>query len=184
MFSGKTSIIRYLAGLSDSRLSEITLTETIDATELLGTFEPEEVSTLLESLNGCVGTIRNKLGLLLISSRDASLKNCFDRGFHISSDSDAVSQWLSLLKSQLPPVPTPNDFQNVIHEISRQITAAERLLLLISSNSSKMSFRWIDGQLLQSLERGDWLILRHINFASAAVLDRLNSLLEPNGNSS
>jgi midasin len=42
-------------------------------------------------------------------------------------------------------------------------------------------FEWVDGVLVKSLERGDWLVLDNANLCSASVLDRLNSLLEPNG---
>jgi midasin len=42
-------------------------------------------------------------------------------------------------------------------------------------------FEWVDGVLVKALERGDWLVLDNANLCSASVLDRLNSLLEPNG---
>ncbi|GAM90306.1 hypothetical protein ANO11243_083490 [Dothideomycetidae sp. 11243] len=45
----------------------------------------------------------------------------------------------------------------------------------------KGRFEWIDGTLIQAMERGDWLILDNANLCNPAVLDRLNSLLEPNG---
>jgi midasin len=38
-----------------------------------------------------------------------------------------------------------------------------------------------DGILIQALEQGRWLVLDNANLCSASVLDRLNSLLEPNG---
>jgi midasin len=45
----------------------------------------------------------------------------------------------------------------------------------------KARFVWIDGILVDALEEGKWLILDNANLCSPSVLDRLNSLLEPNG---
>ncbi|SMQ48959.1 unnamed protein product [Zymoseptoria tritici ST99CH_3D7] len=42
-------------------------------------------------------------------------------------------------------------------------------------------FEWIDGPLIEALQQGKWLILDNANLCSPSVLDRLNSLLEPNG---
>jgi uncharacterized protein YlaN (UPF0358 family) len=42
-------------------------------------------------------------------------------------------------------------------------------------------FEWVDGVLVKALEQGKWLVLDNANLCSASVLDRLNSLLEPNG---
>jgi midasin len=45
----------------------------------------------------------------------------------------------------------------------------------------KARFVWIDGILVDALQEGKWLILDNANLCSPSVLDRLNSLLEPNG---
>ena len=42
-------------------------------------------------------------------------------------------------------------------------------------------FEWMDGILVQALERGDWLVLDNVNLCNPTVLDRLNPLLEPGG---
>ena len=43
------------------------------------------------------------------------------------------------------------------------------------------AFVWQDSLLIKALEQGNWLVLDNANFASPTVLDRLNGLLEPNG---
>ena len=43
------------------------------------------------------------------------------------------------------------------------------------------AFEWVDGDLVNALERGEWVLLDNANFCSGSVLDRLNALLEPNG---
>ena len=47
--------------------------------------------------------------------------------------------------------------------------------------SSSGRFEWLDGPLINAMIRGEWIVLSHANLASSAVLDRLNSLFEPNG---
>ena len=42
-------------------------------------------------------------------------------------------------------------------------------------------FEWIDGPLVKAVEEGKWLVLENVNHCTSAVLDRLNALLEPNG---
>lgn len=42
-------------------------------------------------------------------------------------------------------------------------------------------FEWLDGVIVQALQKGDWLVLDNANLCNASVLDRLNSLLEPEG---
>ena len=42
-------------------------------------------------------------------------------------------------------------------------------------------FAWFDSFLLKSIKQGDWVLLKNCNKSNAAVLDRINSLLEPGG---
>ena len=50
-----------------------------------------------------------------------------------------------------------------------------------AENVNTSKFEWIDGILIDALREGRWLILDNANLCSPSVLDRLNSLLEPNG---
>ena len=43
------------------------------------------------------------------------------------------------------------------------------------------SFEWVDGVVVTALKTGAWLLIDNVNLCSPSVLDRLNSLLEPNG---
>jgi midasin len=77
---------------------------------------------------------------------------------------------------------------------------AERLLKLVSPTSevgavlarvvetlskpmtvTNPRFEWLDGVIIRALQSGQWLVLDNANLCSASVLDRLNSLLEPEG---
>jgi hypothetical protein len=50
-----------------------------------------------------------------------------------------------------------------------------------SGGGGASGFEWVDGVVVQALKRGHWLLIDNVNLCSASVLDRLNSLLEPNG---
>ena len=50
-----------------------------------------------------------------------------------------------------------------------------------ADGQGKPFFEWKDGVLVKAVESGDWLVLEHANLCSATVLDRLNSLMEDNG---
>ena len=52
---------------------------------------------------------------------------------------------------------------------------------LISKSNQQQHFLWIESILIRSMRQGYWLILENVNTCSLSVLDRLNSLLEPNG---
>lgn len=42
-------------------------------------------------------------------------------------------------------------------------------------------FEWIDGPLVQAMKRGHWMVFDNANLCSPSVLDRVNSLCEPDG---
>ncbi|KAL3316044.1 AAA ATPase midasin [Cichlidogyrus casuarinus] len=42
-------------------------------------------------------------------------------------------------------------------------------------------FRWVDSPLLTAIREGHWMLLEHAELCSPSVLDRLNPLLEPDG---
>jgi midasin len=47
--------------------------------------------------------------------------------------------------------------------------------------NQEIGFVWLDGILIQAMENGTWLLLEDVNFSKPSNLDRIHSLLEPNG---
>lgn len=43
------------------------------------------------------------------------------------------------------------------------------------------SFEWVDGPLTRAVEHGRWVLIDGANLCNPTVLDRLNALLEPEG---
>ncbi|KAG8852125.1 hypothetical protein FRB96_008926 [Tulasnella sp. 330] len=50
-----------------------------------------------------------------------------------------------------------------------------------STTASAGQFQWVDGPLVEAVERGHWLLLDNANLCNSSVLDRLNSLCETHG---
>ncbi len=63
----------------------------------------------------------------------------------------------------------------------KQYFPSEEIDQLILKSNEEQHFIWIESILIRSMRQGDWLILENVNTCSLSVLDRLNSLLEPNG---
>ncbi|KAI2613278.1 midasin [Hypoxylon sp. NC1633] len=82
------------------------------------------------------------------------------------------------------------DLLDHIENLLGQISADTELATILSKVSTLLQrpigisnprFEWLDGIIVQALQKGHWLVLDNANLCSASVLDRLNSLLEPDG---
>jgi midasin len=67
-----------------------------------------------------------------------------------------------------------------LNQLKQYFPSNEIDKLIIKSNQQQ-HFLWIESILIRSMRQGYWLILENVNTCSLSVLDRLNSLLEPNG---
>lgn len=173
---GKTTIIRKLAALSGANLIELALSADTDTMDLIGGFEQidykREMSTLVAEFSLFLqhqiisvhssGQASDAISSLvelheLLQSSDVSLRSVFS--------------YLSAL-CQSYPNPALEDFH----------VRAQRLME-ISEQSDKMrvGFEWTEGVLTQAVQEGHWVVLDNANLCNPSVLDRLNSLTEPNG---
>jgi midasin len=55
------------------------------------------------------------------------------------------------------------------------------LLVELGKESDTGKFQWYDGILVEAVTEGGWIVLDNANLCNPSVLDRLNSLLEPEG---
>ncbi|KAI5297383.1 hypothetical protein KEM55_004769, partial [Ascosphaera atra] len=51
----------------------------------------------------------------------------------------------------------------------------------VSGATTKVGFEWTEGLFIQAIQQGRWVVLDNANLCNPSVLDRLNSLMEPNG---
>ncbi|CAB3367536.1 Hypothetical predicted protein [Cloeon dipterum] len=66
------------------------------------------------------------------------------------------------------------DMKEQVHQIAQRALEAGAL-------NAGGRFEWVDSLLVKCLRDGTWLLVENVNMCSAAVLDRLNALLEPGG---
>ncbi|PVH69086.1 P-loop containing nucleoside triphosphate hydrolase protein, partial [Cadophora sp. DSE1049] len=172
--SGKTTIIEHIAATSGKSLVVFPLNADIDTMDLVGGFEQVDpqrsASTFLSEMKDFINT-------KILSSLPAPVP----------------SQALTLLELlNLPSQATPSYFTTLAEnllalEATTSLPAFGTLAATCTEFASRpmavenARFEWVDGVLVKALEQGSWLVLDNANLCSASVLDRLNSLLEPNG---
>lgn len=173
--TGKSSMLKLLSSLVGVELAELALNSDIDTMDIVGGFEQvdalRKVSSLLEDVllhlrkemqaglaNG--QSIQAELGELLRvliankkNLKQSDLENLVNKLQNLSSEDETVRKFRV-------------DLGNALEEVRA---------------ASLARFEWVDGLLVKAVQQGKWLVLDNANLCSASVLDRLNSLLEPNG---
>jgi midasin len=177
--SGKTSVISHLAAITGANLVSFPMNADIDAMDLVGGYEQADSSRkVFEVLSRLVVFAQAHLVSDLLSNKaQTKATKIFDLSQQmITSSTGPSKQLLSELHSSLFAVyrDVPSDeLLELLQMVENLVNQPEQV--------EKAHFEWVDGLLIKSLERGDWLVLDNANLCSSSVLDRLNSLLEPNG---
>lgn len=168
--AGKTSLLDYLAAAVGASLVTISMNADTDAMDLIGGYEQSD------PLRQGVQALTELQHHLIHESKTAVLEG-------VSIDTLSV----------LAGLQQRNTGKLLDAETLRQVTAAlagtespeaSGLLTTLqkcSKSVDKARFEWADGLLVEALQQGKWLVLDNANLCSPSVLDRLNSLLEPNG---
>jgi midasin len=63
--------------------------------------------------------------------------------------------------------------------LSEQTDTGEFIGQYVPVEGQQGKFQWKDGILVEAMKRGDWIIFDEINLANPAILERINSLLDP-----
>ncbi|KAK8152780.1 hypothetical protein BC567DRAFT_187327 [Phyllosticta citribraziliensis] len=168
--SGKSSLIRHLAAAVGAELVVSSMNADIDAMDLVGGYEQIDPSR----------AVMRFLERLSVFSRTSVISHLVSH--QPSSQLDLLLSLSRLSSSRVDQL----DF-GAIRELLTKLPASDELLAelnLVEKEAKTVDqarFQWVDGLLVQALEQGKWLILDNANLCSSSVLDRLNSLLEPNG---
>lgn len=166
---GKTTLIERLASTVGAEVITLAMSAETDALDLIGgyeQFDPHRKASY---------------------ARDSIHANCIDtakRGL-LDGPETKVSQILQDVEAMDRSPASDAAFEQLVKSLSAS-TQAQLMPLLSSFREDtgaidKARFEWIDGPLIEALEQGKWFVLDNANLCSASVLDRLNSLLEPNG---
>ena len=186
---GKTSVVRLLAQLAGARLEEFAMNSGTDTMDLLGTFEQYDPQAELRDT-----LVSVRLGLERAIERCGTIE---PSQFTILAAGDRLlERELELLvKTKDHKADTARLVQTLgqlsAHSLLAADVAAQQAIAKAiaavqqheqhDSSSTSGRFEWTDGPLLRALKEGHWLLLDNANLCSASVLDRLNSLFEPDG---
>ena len=176
--SGKTELVRFLANVVGVKLCEFAMNSDVDSMDILGGYEQVDLTRAITEITSSVYEILDELVVLnlqvstaepLLLSRSLSLLQFLETTAVAAENFDTfVSHFKGFLSLY------SNDKLTKILE--EALDLAKRL-----KETATVKFKWFDGLLVQSVMRGDWLVLDNANLCNASVLDRLNSLLETNG---
>ena len=192
---GKTSLIRMVAGLMNQSLIEFPVNNATDTSDLLGGFAKieHEKQVLNETIQ--------QLELFYMKLINTFLELKAKKKLNETRLTNILNEYF-LFRQELKHMLDDEDFNlieshiNKLHELVKNDKHFKLLRCLLDDISSnlafvkkrrqlpkkKMNFEWVDSSLVTAIEQGDWLLIDNANFCSPSVLDRLNPLLEHNGN--
>lgn len=100
----------------------------------------------------------------------------------VRNRSENLQKLVTLLKTVLQDASTDDlDLLLQTYNETDKATLDQEQVAAISALQSKLKvlFEWCDGSLIQALKLGDYFLLDEISLADDSVLERLNSVLEP-----
>ncbi|KAG6451200.1 midasin [Manduca sexta] len=196
--TGKSSIVQVLADLTGNDLQVIPVTSAMDVSDLLGGFEQVDYNRNLENIFDKLETISiqtvrdmwlnekhehwksNKILSHLYQYK--TLQTTTD---NVNNDVEIFKERMNFLLNhcgKLEEYTKPYSFvANTLKDIVISLKKLETKISNVTSVNIGGKFEWVDSLLVKTLIEGSWLLLDNVNLTSAAVLDRLNGLLEPNG---
>ncbi|EPE31743.1 P-loop containing nucleoside triphosphate hydrolase [Glarea lozoyensis ATCC 20868] len=172
--SGKTTLLEHIAAAKGKSLVTFPLNSDIDTMDLVGGFEQVDPQ---RGASHFLAQLSEFLTTRVLSSLPAEVP------------SSAIKLLQTLETTTDTSAAFFTEVGNVLESLKNQTSLAEfetlaqtcRQLAASPMTLESARFEWIDGLLVKAIEQGEWLVLDNANLCSASVLDRLNSLLEPNG---
>ena len=170
--AGKRDLIQTIATTVGQMLGEFNMHPGVDASEMLGSFEQQDIQRLLrkayEALVACLALAAE------ISSDEVvdpdTLVEMYGR-CSSSPDGSYIAAFLNKSQEVLTALPP-----------GINTTAARSALeAAMRCEADAKGFTWADGEFVDTLRNGGWFLLSDANLCNASVLDRLNSLCENDG---
>ncbi|KAF2015300.1 P-loop containing nucleoside triphosphate hydrolase protein [Aaosphaeria arxii CBS 175.79] len=171
--TGKTTLLDQLASYAGANLVTFSMNADIDAMDLVGGYEQADPS---REIHRFVARLNRDVRRWLAGefAKPEIRAQCLELLELLESSSDPsldrIARHLGCIAQSPPEADTAGPLLKDLETISQ-----------IPNEIEGARFEWVDGTLIRALEQGEWLVLDNANLCSSAVLDRLNSLLEPNG---
>ena len=170
--SGKTSLILQLASSVGAKVVDLSLNHDMDTMDLVGGYEQ------LDSERDNAGLVERL--------RDYTQRALIEQ---LVSNVDISERFINLEEKLRDTMINISEIEQLIRDMSLKYPSSKYTDFVceyerLAQNADidrRARFEWVDGVLVKALKQGKWLILDNANLCNCAVLDRLNSLLEPNG---
>ncbi|MBW0467712.1 hypothetical protein O181_007427 [Austropuccinia psidii MF-1] len=154
--SGKTSVCEALSSFANQRLRCINLHRNSEVGDLLGSQRPTRNRE--ENIQAALHNLCRSLDLLNIE--------------YPNFENVEVEEVVDFVENALT-TRTKKSFDCDAEVLEQTRVALKHL------RCSAALFTWFDGPLVQAMQEGDYVLLDEISLADDSVLERLNSLLEP-----
>ena len=192
--SGKSALLKTLGDVCNVHIETIAMTSSTDVTELIGCFEQTDSIGLLKSVLKALKHIYD--GSFLIRRLGVDVLHSINLHYWLlSKETFRLGVRKSPTQSNKALLLTINRLVECYENVSRLntdfaasfsseiILTRQRLSSLNKTSCATQAFpfQWMDGILVQAMERGYWLHLENVNFCPSSVLDRLNPLMEFGG---
>ncbi|KAK3603576.1 hypothetical protein CHS0354_028005 [Potamilus streckersoni] len=203
---GKTSVVDILSSLTGNRLHILSMNSEMDTIELLGGFEQSDLGRHLEELSHDIEGTLIELSTQMTQSKMSSaslhsvnkLQELWQNYKSTCKKGDQLTtvETLEVMKKQVESLQAVMDsicillkdniFQeertkSIVEDLKNRLRYLSKRVQDAVPGGEGGMFEWVDSVLVKALKSGDWLLIDNVNFCSPSVLDRLNSLLEPNG---
>ncbi|KAL9652452.1 hypothetical protein ABK040_000025 [Willaertia magna] len=181
---GKTSIVRLISQLTGNMLSEFSMSSSTDTVELLGGFEQvdpiQKVRAVASFIKLKIDELARVVFLTENQNKYSVLKHLYNQFDTYELNCKQKSDYTGIEQLQIICDELFKHLDNQDEEYQRVTKQLSNLTKVIEMGV-KGRFEWNDGILIRSLEAGNWILIDNVNFCNPTVLDRLNSLLEPDG---
>ena len=170
--AGKTDLILQLANSVGAEVVALSLNPDMDTMDLVGGYEQVEPK---RELTGFIKRLREHTQRTLIEQLASNVnpsESLMRLEEKLRGNTGDLSEAVQLVRDVARAYPS-SKCTDFISEYDRLVQHA--------TIDNHARFEWVDGILVKALKQGRWLVLDNANLCSPAVLDRLNSLLEPNG---
>ncbi|KAJ1674966.1 AAA ATPase midasin, partial [Spiromyces aspiralis] len=205
---GKTSLVRWLAATAGYPLVEFSMNTGVDTMELLGGFEQVDLFRHFEHVRQRIYALIKRIEQEVLASRSGPAQqsklaelgqllmrlhadNTVTRSRSGSEGGDGGHPDFKAARLALEDIcrfATDNGPLAAIDgsggSIVAEAEAIDRHLEVcrdMAARGVSGQFEWVDGVLVEALEKGHWLLVDQANLCNPSVLDRLNGLLEPRG---
>lgn len=167
--SGKSTLISTIANFMGYFVHSVAMNNDMDASDLLGSFEQRDPNRDAIQL---LAKVTSRLRSIL---RDTCPETQAMEAIDLLTRIRSGQQDQILFKQARVALVNANYAQDsdLIEQLDRMDTDP--------ASQPRGHFLWSDGSLVRAVRDGHWVVLDNANLCNPSVLDRLNSLLEPDG---